>query len=124
MERENKFRYDPLYRVIDVPNEANIVEGSFRNLFGKLKNINNLGIIPTVLEMAKYSKYEHHFGGIQAEVAQPGKARAWSLDDSSQSARGALRLGSSNLPLSALSYPAVAALTIMFTMEKVGRSAL
>lgn len=64
MERENKFRYDPLYRVIDVPSEVNIVEGSFRNLFDKLKNINNLGIIPTVLEMAKYSKYEHHFGVI------------------------------------------------------------
>ena len=24
-------------------------------------------------------KYGHHFGGSQAEVAQPGKARAWNL---------------------------------------------
>ena len=47
-------------------------------------------------------KYEHHSGGIQAEVAQPGKARAWSLVLSSLLARGALRLGSSNLPLSAI----------------------
>lgn len=36
-----------------------------------------------------------HFSQTGAEMAQPGKARAWK-------ARGGLRLGSSNLPLGAI----------------------
>jgi len=64
MKRENRFRSDPLYRAIDVTSEVDIAEGCFKSLFDKLKKINSLGIIPEVLEMAKYSKYEHHSGTI------------------------------------------------------------
>jgi len=62
MNRRNPVRYDPLYRVIDETDEMRFIEGTFKELFDNLKGINNLGIIPEVLEMAKYSKYEHHSG--------------------------------------------------------------
>jgi HD superfamily phosphohydrolase len=64
MNNKRKFRYDPLYRVIDEPQELRIIEGNFRKLFDRLKQINNLGIIPEVFEMAKYPKYEHKLGTI------------------------------------------------------------
>ena len=59
-----KFRYDPLYRVIDETEEMNVVEGNFKRLFDRLKKINNLGILPEIFKMAKYSKYEHGLGTI------------------------------------------------------------
>ena len=58
------YRYDPLYRVIDVTPEMRTIEGHLRVQFDRLKSINNLGIIPEVVEMAKYNKYEHSFGTI------------------------------------------------------------
>ncbi|HEC87491.1 MAG TPA: hypothetical protein ENI49_06495 [Thermoplasmatales archaeon] len=64
MTEEHKFRYDTLYRVIDETEEMRIVEGNFKDLFDRLKRINNLGIIPEFFEMAKYPKYEHHSGTI------------------------------------------------------------
>lgn len=60
--KDNKIRYDPLYRVIDISDEMNSLEGNFKDLFDRLKHINNLGIIPDVLEMAKHSKFEHYSG--------------------------------------------------------------
>lgn len=64
MNKIQKFRYDPLYRVIDETEEMNIVEGNFKILFDRLKKINNLGILPEIFKMAKYSKYEHGLGTI------------------------------------------------------------
>jgi len=56
--------YDPLYRVVEKTEEIQFIEGHFKELFDRLKGINNLGIIPEVLEMAKYPKYEHHLGTV------------------------------------------------------------
>ena len=64
MNEKRDFRYDPLYRVMDVTEEIRFVEGNFKRLFDRLKGINNLGIIPEVLEMARYPKYEHHLGTV------------------------------------------------------------
>ena len=64
MNGKRDFRYDPLYRVIDLTEEIRFIEGTFKSLFDRLKGINNLGIIPEILEMAKYPKYEHHLGTI------------------------------------------------------------
>ena len=64
MSEKRDFRYDPLYRVVDVTDEISFIEGNFKGLFDRLKGINNLGIIPEVLEMAKYPKYEHHLGTV------------------------------------------------------------
>jgi len=64
MSEKRDFRYDPLYRVVDVTEEISFIEGNFKGLFDRLKGINNLGIIPEVLEMAKYPKYEHHLGTV------------------------------------------------------------
>ena len=59
MNEKNSFHYDPLYRVIDVTEEMRFIEGSFKKHYDRLKGISNLGIIPQLLGMAKYSKYEH-----------------------------------------------------------------
>jgi HD superfamily phosphohydrolase len=64
MSIERKFRYDPLYRVIDETDEMRFVEGSFKTLFDRLKGISNLGLIPEVFEMARYPKYEHAIGTV------------------------------------------------------------
>lgn len=64
MNKERDFHYDPLYRVIDETEETQIIEGNFKEIFDRLKRINNLGIIPEVFEMARYPKYEHAFGTI------------------------------------------------------------
>lgn len=64
MTGKRDFRYDPLYRVMDVTKEIRFIEGNFKELFNRLKGINNLGIIPEILEMAKYPKYEHHLGTV------------------------------------------------------------
>lgn len=61
---KRNFRYDPLYRVIDVTEDMSFIEGNYKGLFDRLKGINNLGIIPEVLEMARYPKYEHHLGTV------------------------------------------------------------
>lgn len=62
MKEIQKFRYDPLYRVIDETEEMNYIEGNFKIIFDRLKKINNLGLIPEIFKMAKYSKYEHGLG--------------------------------------------------------------
>lgn len=62
MNGKRDFRYDPLYRVMKLTDEIRFIEGNFKSLFDRLKGINNLGIIPEILEMARYSKYEHHIG--------------------------------------------------------------
>jgi HD superfamily phosphohydrolase len=64
MPQKQNFRYDPLYRVIDETKEMQIVEGNFKFLFDRIKKINNLGVIPEVIEMAKYPKYEHELGTV------------------------------------------------------------
>lgn len=64
MNGKRNFRYDPLYRVIDLTEEIRFIEGTFKSLFDRLKGINNLGIIPEILEMARYPKYEHHLGTV------------------------------------------------------------
>lgn len=64
MNGKRDFRYDPLYRVIDLTEEIGFIEGTFKSLFDRLKGINNLGIIPEILEMARYPKYEHHLGTV------------------------------------------------------------
>ncbi len=64
MNGKRDFRYDPLYRVIDLTEEIRFIEGTFKSLFDRLKGINNLGIIPEILEMARYPKYEHHLGTV------------------------------------------------------------
>ena len=64
MNEKRDFRYDPLYRVIDVTKEMRFIEGNFKRQFDRLKGINNLGIIPEVIEMARYPKYEHHLGTV------------------------------------------------------------
>ncbi|MCL5036957.1 MAG: hypothetical protein M1269_07580, partial [Chloroflexi bacterium] len=64
MNGTRNLRYDPLYRVISVTDEMQYIEGKFKNEFDRIKSINNLGIIPEILEMAKYPKYEHHLGTI------------------------------------------------------------
>lgn len=64
MSGKEYLRYDPLYRVFDRTEEIRFVEGKFSFLFDRLKGINNLGIIPEILEMAKYPKYEHHLGTV------------------------------------------------------------
>lgn len=56
------FRYDPLYRVMEEVEVFQSIEGGYRNLFQRLKEIDNLGIIPRVFEMARYPKYEHSIG--------------------------------------------------------------
>ena len=62
MTGKRNFRYDPLYRVVDVTDEIQFIEGNAKTQFDRLKGIANLGILPEVLEMAKYPKYEHHLG--------------------------------------------------------------
>lgn len=64
MSEKGNFRYDPLYRAIGVSEEVRFIEGKLKTLFDKLKGIGNLGIIPEVLEMARYPKYEHHQGTV------------------------------------------------------------
>jgi HD superfamily phosphohydrolase len=64
MTGKRDFRYDPLYRVVDVTDEIRFVEGNAKTQFDRLKGIANLGILPEVLEMAKYPKYEHHLGTV------------------------------------------------------------
>ena len=64
MTGKRDFRYDPLYRVVDVTDEIRFVEGNAKVQFDRLKGIANLGILPEVLEMAKYPKYEHHLGTV------------------------------------------------------------
>jgi hypothetical protein len=64
MNRKQDLRYDPLYRVIDMTEEIRFIEGKFKKEIDRLKGINNLGIIPEILEMAKYPKYEHHLGTV------------------------------------------------------------
>jgi len=61
---KNNFRYDPLYRIIDETQEMRIIEGHLKEKFKRLKKINSLGVIPEVIEMAKYAKYEHAYGTI------------------------------------------------------------
>ena len=58
------YRYDPLYRVIDETREMRLIEGHYKENFERLKRINSLGMIPEVIEMAKYSKYEHSIGTV------------------------------------------------------------
>lgn len=58
----NKIRYDPLYRIIDETELMRCIEGNYSKDFNRLKRINNLGIIPELIEMAKHSKYEHYSG--------------------------------------------------------------
>lgn len=64
MKEKPSFRHDPLYRLMDVTEEIHFIEGKFKILFNRLKGINNLGIIPEVLEMARYPKYEHYLGTV------------------------------------------------------------
>ncbi len=64
MTGKRDFRYDPLYRVVDVTDEIRFIEGNAKTQFDRLKGIANLGILPEVLEMAKYPKYEHHLGTV------------------------------------------------------------
>lgn len=64
MTGKRDFRYDPLYRVMDVTDEIQFIEGNAKTQFDRLKGIANLGILPEVLEMAKYPKYEHHLGTV------------------------------------------------------------
>jgi HD superfamily phosphohydrolase len=64
MSDEPKFRFDPLYRVIDETEEMRFIEGNFKALFDKLKGISNLGVVTEVFEMAKYPKYEHSIGTV------------------------------------------------------------
>lgn len=59
---KSRVRFDPLYRIIDETDEMKKIEGKLVSLFDRIKNMNNLGIIPKVLEGAKHSKYEHHSG--------------------------------------------------------------
>lgn len=61
---EDNIRYDPLYRIIDETKEIRVIEGNFKVLFNRLKKINSLGLIPEVIEMAYYSKYEHSLGTV------------------------------------------------------------
>lgn len=49
---------------MDLTEEIRFIEGKFKRLFDRLEGINNLGIIPEVLKMARYSKYEHHLGTV------------------------------------------------------------
>lgn len=69
MSEKRDLWYDPLYRVVDVTEEISFIEGNFKGLFDRLKGINNLGLIPEVLEMAKYPKYEHHLGRYITSIA-------------------------------------------------------
>ena len=64
MNGKRDFRYDPLYRVVDLTEEIRFIEGTLKRLFDRLKGINNLGIIPEILEMGRYPKYEHHLGTV------------------------------------------------------------
>jgi len=64
MNIEKNYRYDLLYRVIDETPEMRIIEGKYKSAFERLKKINSLGLVPKVIEMAKYSKYEHAIGTI------------------------------------------------------------
>jgi len=64
MAEKRDFRYDPLYRVMDLTEEIRYIEGKFKRLFDRLKGISNLGLIPEILEMARYPKYEHHLGTV------------------------------------------------------------
>jgi len=68
MDKRQEIRLDPLYRVIDEPEESQFVESIFNRQFSRLKDISNLGIIPEVFKMAKYSKYEHAFGTVHQIV--------------------------------------------------------
>jgi len=58
------FRHDLLYRVIDETLEMQIIENIVKPSFDRLKKINSLGLLPEIIEMAKYSKYEHAIGSI------------------------------------------------------------
>lgn len=60
--KKHDLHYDPLYRVIEEMDERHIIEGNFKAVFDRLREINNLGIIPEIFGMARYSKYEHHLG--------------------------------------------------------------
>ncbi|MFZ7104280.1 MAG: hypothetical protein ACOWWO_16715 [Peptococcaceae bacterium] len=60
--KKSNIRFDPLYRVIDEPELLSSIEGKLRFYFNRIKDINNLGIIPEVFKMAKYPKYEHALG--------------------------------------------------------------
>ena len=62
MNNSKEYRQDPLYRAIKMSEEVRYIEGRFKDLYDKLKNINNLGILPEIYEMARYPKYEHHLG--------------------------------------------------------------
>lgn len=64
MNEKHELRYDPLYRIIDETQEIRKVEGNFKSLFDRLRRINNLGLIPEVIEMARYPKYEHLLGTV------------------------------------------------------------
>jgi len=58
------FRHDLLYRVIDESIEMQVIENIVKPSFERLKKINSLGLLPEIIEMAKYSKYEHAIGAI------------------------------------------------------------
>jgi HD superfamily phosphohydrolase len=64
MNLEKNYRNDLLYRVIDETVEMQIIEDKCKSSFDRLKKINSLGVVPEVIEMAKYSKYEHAIGTI------------------------------------------------------------
>jgi HD superfamily phosphohydrolase len=64
MNLEKHYRNDLLYRVIDETVEMQLIEDKCRTFFDRLKKINSLGVVPEVIEMAKYSKYEHAIGTI------------------------------------------------------------
>lgn len=64
MNLEKNYRNDLLYRVIDETVEMQIIEDKCKHSFDRLKKINSLGVVPEVIEMAKYPKYEHAIGAI------------------------------------------------------------
>jgi len=57
-------RYDPVYRVVDITDEMRFMESTFTNEFSRLKHISSLGLLPEVMQMARYPKYEHHMGTV------------------------------------------------------------
>jgi len=74
--RQRKIRRDPLYRVSDVNRWIIEAESVFSDELDRLKDINNLGIIPVVdRKMPTYSKYEHAFGTVHQIV---NLLRIWS----------------------------------------------
>ncbi|MBS3788112.1 hypothetical protein KGY79_07975 [Candidatus Bipolaricaulota bacterium] len=62
MKESDSIRRDPLYRIIEETKELRKIESKFYRLFQRLKQINNLGLIPSILEMGVYPKYEHSLG--------------------------------------------------------------